>query len=72
MPITLPLKEMTLSDKIRAMEDIWANLSENEPNYSPPEWHGEVLKDRKRRLEAGEIGFTDWEVAKKEIREAVS
>lgn len=69
MPITVPLKEMTLSGKIRVMEDIWANLSKNEPNYSPPDWYGEVLKDRKRRLEAGETGFTDWEVAKKEIRD---
>jgi len=72
MQYSLPLQEMSLSDKIRVMEDIWIDLSAKKSGYSPPEWHGDILKERKRRLESGEIGFTDWEVAKKEIRKRVT
>jgi hypothetical protein len=72
MQLTLPLQEMTLSEKMMLLEDIWNDLAKEDSGYSPPSWHGGVLKIRKERIKAGEIGFTDWEVAKKEIRDRVS
>jgi len=72
MQVSLPLKEMTLSDKIRIMEDLWVDLSKDDSGYEPPEWHGEILKERKKRIESGELKFTDWETAKKEIKDRVS
>ena len=66
------LEEMTFSEKMGLMEDLWNHISRGKGEFSPPEWHGEVLKIRKERIESGEIGFTDWEVAKKEIRDRLS
>lgn len=36
-----------------------------------PDWHGQILADRMRRVQAGEIGFTDWETAKQEIQNRI-
>jgi hypothetical protein len=66
------LEEMTFSEKMGLMEDLWNHISRDKGGFTPPEWHGEVLKIRKERTESGEIGFTDWEVAKKEIRDRLS
>jgi len=72
MQATLPLQKMSLSDKVSLMEEIWNDLSSEKSGYSPPDWHGDILKIRKERIQAGEIGFTDWEKAKREIRDRVS
>jgi hypothetical protein len=66
------LEELTFPEKIGLMEDLWNHLSAENAGFTPPEWHGEVLQIRKKRIESGDIGFTDWEVAKKEIRDRVS
>ena len=71
MKISLPLKEMTLSEKIGVMEEVWSDLSAADSGYSPPEWHEDILAERLRLAEAGEVGFTDWEVAKKQISDRV-
>jgi len=72
MNYTLPLQEMSLSDKLQTMEAIWADLSNQGSGYAPPQWHNEILKERQKRIDSGDIGFTDWEVAKKEIRKRIS
>ena len=72
MNYTLPLREMSLSDKLQAMEAIWMDLSNQDSGYVPPQWHNEILKERQKRIDSGDISFTDWEVAKKEIRERIS
>jgi hypothetical protein len=72
MKIELPLKEMTLSEKISTMEEIWSDLSSGNSEYYPPNWHIRVLEERSRLAQSGEVGFTDWDTAKKQIRERVS
>jgi hypothetical protein len=62
------LEELTFPEKIGLMEDLWNHLSRENAGFTPPEWHGEVLQIRKKRIESGDIGFTDWEVAKKCLR----
>ena len=44
MDITLPLDQMTIEEKLRAMELLWADLSRNEQQLQSPEWHEEVLR----------------------------
>jgi len=72
MKVTLPLKEMTVPEKILIMEEIWSDLSSAEEGYSPPDWHDRILEERLRLAESGEVGFTDWETAKKQIKDRVS
>jgi hypothetical protein len=72
MPVTLPLNEMTVSEKLQLMETLWADLSRRPEALESPDWHREALADRERRAESGEARFSDWEQAKADIRKQVS
>jgi putative addiction module component (TIGR02574 family) len=72
MPVTLPLSDLTVSEKLQLMEALWEDLSRNADALESPEWHREVLEDRQRRIASGEAHFSDWEQAKADIRKRVS
>jgi hypothetical protein len=72
MEATLPLDKMTVAEKLRAMEILWADLSRNEAQIESPAWHGDVLRDREVRIKSGEEKFIDWETAKKQLREKLT
>jgi hypothetical protein len=72
MSITLPLDQMTTADKLRVMEELWADLARNEKEFESPAWHREVLQEREERLKAGEETPIDWETAKKELRDQLT
>jgi len=69
MDITLPLDQMTLAEKLRVMEDLWADLSRNEQQLESPPWHGQVLTDRDERVRSGQETFINWEAAKQQLRD---
>lgn len=62
MTVALPLEQMTVAEKLQAMEALWADLSRNGALESPA-WHEDVLRAR-----AGEENFVDWETAKQQLR----
>ena len=72
MPVTLPLHEMTLAEKLQLMEALWEDLSRNADALESPDWHREVLEERERRIASGEARFSDWEAAKADVRRQVS
>ena len=67
MPATVDLNQMSTPDKLRLMEDLWADLSGKE--VSSPDWHGEVLAERDRLITSGKERLIDWEIAKRQLRE---
>ena len=69
MSPTIDLQEMTTSEKLRLMEELWQNLSQTALEVASPEWHGDVLAERDRLIDSGEETFIDWETAKKRLRE---
>jgi hypothetical protein len=72
MEAVLPLDKMTVAEKLRAMELLWADLSRNEAQIESPSWHGDVLHDREARVKSGAEEFMDWETAKKQLREKLT
>lgn len=68
MKVDLPLAEMSVAEKLHAMETLWADLCRNAPEQAAPKWHLEVLEERERRLAAGEEEVLDWEEAKRRLR----
>ncbi len=72
MSVTLPLSEMTLEEKLQAMEALWDDLSRDPDSLESPAWHEDVLRERQERLNTGEAGFMDWEQAKVHIRSRTS
>jgi hypothetical protein len=71
MAVNLPLHEMSVEEKLQVMEAIWADLSREPNQVESPKWHQEVLEETERRVVAGEAVFTDWETAKRSIRDRV-
>jgi hypothetical protein len=68
MPLTLSLKKMSHTDKLRAMEAIWSDLAGNEARFASPPWHGKELAETTRLVKVGKAGFSDWNEAKVRLR----
>jgi hypothetical protein len=67
MPTILPLDKMSREEKLRAMEELWADLSQND-DFESPAWHAEELEKTRKRIREGEAKFSNWEEAKERMR----
>ena len=68
MSINLPLEKMTLADKLEAMEALWADLSRTPADLPSPDWHRDVLNERRRLVAEGKLKFLDWDTAIADLR----
>lgn len=69
MLIDLPLKDMTLEEKLAVMDSIWEDLAHTPDAIESPAWHEDILNERHQQLVDGTARFTNWEAAKTDIRE---
>jgi hypothetical protein len=72
MSTNLPLKDMTLQEKLAAMEMLWDDLARSPESVESPGWHKDILEGRRDRIAEGKAHFVDWETAKKDIRSKTS
>lgn len=68
MNISLPLDQMSVAEKIDAMEAIWSDLSRNPAAFATPAWHKTVLAERKVAVKSGAATYSDWSTARKRLR----
>ena len=68
MSIHLPLDKMTLADKLEAMELLWADISKQAADLPSPDWHKDILNERRRLVAAGKLKFLDWATAIDDLR----
>lgn len=59
---------MTKVEKLRVMEELWTDLTNDESRFDSPQWHLRELRATETRIAAGKEEFIDWEVAKKSLR----
>jgi hypothetical protein len=71
MAHAIDLENMTIAEKLRLLEAVWQDLSRTPEQVPAPAWHGEILEERDRRLQAGESRLNEWSEAKRRIREQV-
>ena len=71
MSIKLPLDEMTVQEKLAVMESLWEDLSRAPRMIEVPQWHKEVLDERRQKVADGAAEFSDWEAAKANIRKKI-
>lgn len=67
----LPIQTMSIAQKLDAMEQLWTSLRSS-PDYNPPSWHGEILAERRRKIECGEATFTTLDEVLNRIHQARS
>jgi hypothetical protein len=68
MSINLPLEKMTLADKLEVMEALWADLSRTPADLPSPDWHRDILNERRRLVAEGKLKFLDWDTAIADLR----
>ena len=61
------LAKLTVQEKLDLLEEVWDDLCNKPENVPVPEWHKEVLDERERMLQEGQISISDWESAKGRI-----
>lgn len=72
MPTVLPLKRMSRVQKLRAMEELWADISRDDDRYESPAWHKDALEEATRAVKSGKAKFSDWEEAKERLRRKIA
>ncbi len=72
MANTIPLENMSVEEKLQAVESLWDDMCSKAGVISSPAWHQDVLTDRNAMQERGVDDFEDWEAAKRNIGIKVS
>ena len=69
MTVEEQVRNLSRADKLKLMESLWTDLSENESLLDPPSWHKDALRAAEQRLESGDNAYIEWEEAKRLLRE---
>lgn len=72
MPASLAIDEMTIEQKLRAMEELWDDLCRHEEALAVHQWQKDVLEEREAAVARGEASYQDWEEAKERIARETS
>jgi hypothetical protein len=60
MSVSLPLKDMTLHEKLAAMELLWEDLARSPESIESPTWHKSILDERRQKIAEGKIGLGSY------------
>ncbi|HEY9149934.1 MAG TPA: addiction module protein [Gammaproteobacteria bacterium] len=71
MAMILPLDRMSTEEKLRALEELWADLSRAPDTVPAPQWHGELLEAREQRVKDGTASYSEWVAAKQRILDRI-
>ncbi|MBK1876703.1 addiction module protein [Pelagicoccus mobilis] len=63
------IEKMTPPERLRAMEALWDALCHEKTEPASPNWHEDVLSQRRSRIESGEAKFYSIEEAKRMLEE---
>ena len=68
MANTLAIKRMSREEKLRTMEALWDDLTEQESEVDSPGWHALVLRETEQLVRDGKAKFSDWQVARRRLQ----
>jgi len=61
---TIEIKKMSIIERLQAMEALWDSLMDEESEIESPQWHRDILEERKRKIENGKAEFISLEELK--------
>lgn len=64
MSVDIQIETMSVAEKVQLLESVWQSLCAHPCDVRSPEWHREVLDERRRRLEDGQATISAWPDAK--------
>ncbi len=53
-----------MAEKLQIMEAIWEDLRSHADQVLVPQWHKDLLDERRRAVEAGREEVLDWDTVK--------
>ena len=56
-------------EKLRLMEALWTNLSEEAESFESPPWHETALRETEARVAEGSESVLDWKDAKIQLND---
>jgi putative addiction module component (TIGR02574 family) len=54
---TIEIKKMSIRERLKVMEALWDSLLYEESDMESPEWHRNILEERKRKIKNGKGEF---------------
>ncbi|WP_462324960.1 addiction module protein [Desulfoplanes sp.] len=67
----IPTANMTVEEKIFAMEQLWDELCRTPDSVPPPSWHVKILQARQQKIDQGQAEFRDWDEVKKSLQQSI-
>ncbi len=61
---TVEITKMSIAERLQAIEALWNSLLDNESEVESPQWHRDILEERKRKIEDGKAEFIALEELK--------
>ena len=58
--ILTEIEKMSTIQRLQAMEELWASLCKEEEIESP-EWHKDILQERKNKIKKGKVEYISLE-----------
>ena len=62
------IQKLPRLEKVKLMEALWADLSQDDSAVESPAWHVQELQKTEERYLAGKEKVLDWNQAKKDLR----
>ena len=64
----IEIKKMSTVERLRVMEELWDALCHEDQEIDSPSWHGDILEERKKKIETGKAEFISIEDLKGSTR----
>lgn len=65
------IRKLPMKEKLALLEAVWEEISPYPDELEVPQWHKDILNERREASEQGQVRILDWEDAKKEIEAAI-
>jgi hypothetical protein len=62
------IEQMSVTERLQAMELLWKAISSLPEQISSPAWHGDILAERKSKIKRGEAKFLSIDQVKKRLQ----
>ena len=65
--MNIEFESLSVTERLALVDRIWSSLHTNPSEVPSPEWHKEVLEERARRLDSGEVSASSLADVKKRM-----
>lgn len=62
------IERMSVTERLQAMDQLWDSLNRDGDEISSPDWHRDILADRKARAQRGDSKFLTLDQLRSRLR----